>query len=834
MRETMLHPIVPACSVTDASARGRSISLIALFLGIFFALQPHPASAQTPVTTWHYNNSRNGVNTTETILTPANVNPRGFGKLYSQPVDELVVGHPLYLPQLNIPGNGVHNVVFVASMGDTVYAFDADNPSLPPLWTTSLLTYSPTGATVVADKFQGCQVTTDFTDVGVVSTPVIDPSTNTMYLVAETWEKQKVVHRLHALDVTTGLEKLGGPTTIAATYTLNGTTNSFVDLHQMNRPGLLLENGNIYIGFGSAGCNGVESGWVMSYNATTLAQNGVLDIEPGSNFAAIWQKGGGLSSDNDGFIYGESGEGAVTAPGFGTPGQNLGTSVFKIAQIGNTLQVADWFTPYNWQYLFQNDLDLHNPVLILPDQPGPYLHELVAIGKEGTIYLLNRDNMGQLCASCTAGDTQVVQELLLAVGKGSGAPLYWNGSVYFTGNHMISAYPLVNGLLGTPIVSPEFTGGGHPLLTANGSSNAIMWSASSGLIWAVDPTTMQVLWTTNMAPQSRDLLPVTAHFATPVVADGKLFISGLRQLIVYGLLPLLNPTSGNNQTAGVGATLPVPLAAQAFNVKTNTVVPGVTITFTDGNKGGVFNPASGVTDSTGTVSTTYTLPKKAGTFTVTAAATGYAPATFTEIGQSAPATKIIRSTGTAQTAALLTPLAAPFVAKAEDVNGNGVAGVSITFSDNGKGGTFSANPVVTGTTGTASVNYTTGTVAGNMSIAATSGSLTPANFFITVLPNPASAIVLQSGNSQTAHPSTQLVKPLQAKVTDQYGNPIAGVTVNFTDNGAGGTLSAASVTTAATGLAPVTYITPPTTGIVNVTATATGITGSISFKVTVK
>jgi hypothetical protein len=833
MVATFPGPSLPAASIARLISKSFRVNILATLLGLFLTLQPGFAPAQTPVTTWHYNNTRNAVNTTETVLTPANVNIKTFGKLYTQTLDELVVGHPLYLPQLSIPGNGVHNVVFVATMSDTVYAFDADNPSAPPLWTTSLLTYSPALATPVADKFPGCQVTTDFTNVGVVSTPVIDPTTNTIYLVAETWEKQKAVHRLHALDVTTGLEKLGGPTTITATYTLNGTTNTFVDLHQMNRPGLLLANGNIYIGFGSAGCNGPESGWIMSYNATTLAQNGVLDIEPGSNFAAIWQKGGGLSVDNAGYIYAESGEGAVGAPGFGTPGQNLGTSVFKVAQVGNTLQVADWFTPYNWQYMFQNDLDLHNAVLILPDQPGAHPHELVAIGKEGTIYLLDRDNMGGLCASCTAGDTQIVQELLLAVGKGSGTPLLWNNSVYFTGNHVITAYPLVNGMLGTPVVSDEFTGGGHPLLTANGTSNAIIWSASAGLIWAVDPTTLQVLWTTNQAPQNRDLLTETAHFATPVVADGKLFIGARRALIVYGILPVLSAVTGNNQTGGSAAMLPTALTAQALD-KTGAPIPGLAITFSDGNKGGIFNPASGTTDSNGQISTIYTLPKKAGTFTITGSATGWAPAIFTEIVQSATATKIVRFTGTAQTAAMMTPLAAPFVGKVQDVNNNGVAGVSVTFSDNGKGGTFSANPVVSDSTGSVSVNYTTGSVAGNMSIAATSGTLTPANFFITVTPNPASAIVIQSGNNQKAHVSTALIKPLQAKVTDNYGNPIGGITVNFTDNGAGGTFSATSVTTATTGLAPVNYTTPPTTGTVTVTASSPSFSGTTNFTVIVQ
>ena len=192
---------------------------------------------------------------------------------------------------------------------------------------------------------------------------------------------RRAVAVLAALVVvgTTGQEKLNGPTTIAATYTLNGKTNTFVDTHQMNRPGLLLVNGNIYIGFGSAGCNGGDSGWIMSYNATSLAQNGALDLEPGEAFASIWQKGGGLSADSYGNIYAETGEGPVIDPGI--PGQNLGTSVVKVSQVGSTLTVADWFTPYDWSYLYENDLDLHNAVLVLPDRAGPHPHEAVGVGK---------------------------------------------------------------------------------------------------------------------------------------------------------------------------------------------------------------------------------------------------------------------------------------------------------------------------------------------------------------------------------------------------------------------------------------------------------------------
>jgi hypothetical protein len=819
-------------AMTSQWSKNLKITLAALLL-MFWTIQPRLAPAQTSVLTWHYNNARNAVDSTETVLTPANVNVRGFGKLYSRPLDGLVVGHPLYMPGLNIPGSGVHNVVFVATMEDSVYAFDVENPTAAPLWQTSLLTYSPAGAVPVADKFKGCQVTTDWTDVGVVSTPAIDSTTNTMYLLAETYENKKVVHRLHAIDVTTGVEKLNGPTTVTGTYTLNGVTNTFVDTHQMNRPGLLLANGNIYVGFGSAGCNGGDSGWIMSYNATTMAPNGALDIEAGEFFASIWQKGAGLSADSTGNIYGESGEGPVTGPG--TPGENLGTSVFKVSQVGSTLTVADWFTPYNWSYLYSMDLDLHNGVLILPDQPGPHPHEAIGIGKEGTIYLLDRDNMGHLCTACTTMDTQIVQELLLADGKGAGTPLIFNGNVYFTGGHVVSVYPITNGKLVTPPTqSAMFASGGHPIMTADGTKNAILWGGSGGLLWAMDPSTMQVIWTTNLAMQRRDILPTTAHFAVPMIADGKLFIGGLRTLVVYGLLPVLSGGNGNNQTGTVTTALPKPITVQAIDTLTGKGLPGVTISFSDVKTGGgSFSPASGVTDSTGTVSTTYTLSTKSGTYTVTAASLGYAPASFTETATATTPVKMIRSAGSGQVVPLSTLVPKPLVAKVEDQYGNGVAGVSVTFADGVKGGTFSANPVITDSTGLASVNYTSSTKAGPATITAAVPGLTTLNIFVTVTPNPASSVIVSSGSGQKAAPSTLLPRALVAKVTDNFGNAISGASVSFSDGGAGGTFSANPVTTITAGTASVKYTTPATAGTVTVTATVTGISTTASFTVTV-
>jgi hypothetical protein len=302
----------------------------------------------------------------------------------------------------------------------------------------------------------------------------------------------------------------------------------------MNRPGLLLANGHIYVAFGSNCCNAYSQGWVVSYNADTLQQEGAYTVEPGKTIASIWQKGAGISADSSGNIYAETGEGPYVAD------TNLSISVLKLSQTGTTVTLADWFTPYNQPYLSANDADLNDGVLILPDQPGPYPYELIAEGKEGTIYVLNRDNMGHLCSTCTTGDTQIVQEIPQGAGKQSGTPVYWNNTVYFTGTTMpVRAYALNNGTLIVPasVQSATLAGGGHAIITANGGSNGILWfvNGSKNLL-ALDATTLTTLYTSDQAANGRDTLPPLAHFATPIAADGKVYVGTQNSVVGYGLL----------------------------------------------------------------------------------------------------------------------------------------------------------------------------------------------------------------------------------------------------------------------------------------------------------
>ena len=799
---------------------------------IFLSILARSLWGQTAVTTWHYDNARTAANTSETLLKPANVNFHTFGKLFTQPVDGFIVGHPLYLPGITIPGQGTHNVVYVATMHDTVYAFDADTPNVPPLWMTSILTYSPAGATPVPVSVKKGSGVTGWTEVGIISTPAIDTKSGTLYLVAETYENSNVVHRLHALDVATGQEKFGGPATISATYTLNGVTSTFSDTYQMNRPGLLLTNGHIYIAFGSNCCNAYSQGWVMSYNAATLQQEGTFDAEPGKTLASIWQKGAGISADSNGNVYAETGEGNYV------PGTNLSTSVLKLSQVGTSLSLTDWFTPFDYEYLSSHDLDLAESVLILPDQPGPVPHEAIAIGKQGTVYVLNRDNMGQLCSTCTNADTQIVEELQQAVGYESGSPVYWNNAVYFTGAGVpVMAFTLNNGLLSTSpsAQSIKLNGSGHGFITADGTNNGILWFANGGAsIVALDASSLNVLYKTSQAPNGRDAVPPVAHFATPVAADGKVFMGTQSSFVVYGILPVLSVVQGNSQSGTVASVLPQALEVQAIDSYSKAPLQGATVMFSDGGKGGSFNPSTVITDQNGMGSTAYTLPTKSGSYVLTASATGYATGNFTETALPGPASALARWSGNSQSAPVVTTFPSPLVTKAKDTYGNGVPGVAITYTDNGAGGTFSANPVTTDSNGRAPVKYTTSTKAGSPKIAAKAAGLSSLTFSETVTSGPAANIGIVSGNNQSAPPNTQLSQPLSVKVTDQYGNAVPGVAVKWDDGGAGGSFSANPVTTSSNGIANDYYTTPSSAGTVTVSARVDGVSNAATFVVNVQ
>ena len=799
----------------------RTRILIATFwLATAGLLSSAQAQNAVNVVTYHNDNARTGQNVNETVLTPGNVNKGSFGFRFSQPVDGYVVAQPLYLSNVAIPGAGTHNVVYVATLHDSVYAFDADSnagSNAAPLWQVNF-TNPAAGITTASGAFLPCPDVTAYPEAGIVSTPVIDPATGTMYVVAKTNENGTVFHRLHALDVTTGTDKFAPAVAIGGSFTAtDGTVAKFNSLHAMNRPALLLNNGIVYIAFGSNGCNDSAYGWVLAYDATTLTPVGIYNSAPKKGLASIWQSGSGPAADAAGNIYVSTAEGNFSG---NSGGQDFGSSVLKLVENLGTLSLADYFTPYNQATLSVKDLDLSAcGVVVLPDQPGPSPHVLVASGKQGTVYLLDRDNMGQFNP---VSDMQILQEIPKAVGAMFSTPAYWNNTVYFAGeSHPVTAYQLSNGLLTTPPAAKSITmtGDHAPTISANGNTSGVLWVIGGKSLWAFDAVSLAQLYYTNQAA-TRDALPVQPHFSTQTVANGKVYVGTQASLMVYGLLPVLTAVSGNNQSATVTTTLPLPLQVQLTDPYTGQNISGVTVSFSDGGKGGTFGNPAPVTDASGTASTTYTFSKVATTVTITASNAAVKSAAFSEIATPSSPKWFTLFSGGKQSAQVTTSLPAPLVPRVTDQYGNGIPGVSVTFSDAGVGGNFSANPVITNSVGKASTIYTTATKAGPISLTAVASGFPTLKISATATAGPATSATAIAGNSQTGPPSTALPQVLTVQISDQYGNAVPGVSVNFDDGGAGGSFSGSPVATDSTGKASSSYTTPPTTGTISITASA--------------
>jgi hypothetical protein len=688
-----------------------------------------PASfGQQPFLSSRANNSRNGA-TQETLLTPANINQAGFGRLFSFPIDYMAMAQPLYVPHVSIPGQSTHNVVYVVTQADSVYAIDADTGS--QLWYASMLY----GGTVASGIYLPCGTNPGFDREGIVGTPVIDTDTNTMYLVAKTLLNTTVRHHLHALDITTGNERPGSPVLITATSTsIAGHVTAFNSLHQKNRPGLLLLNGVLYLAFGSNFCNDHSTGWILSYDPNTLSQLNVFNASPDWGLASIWQAGVGLAADQDGYIYAETAECGTHGYDLPTGGQSYCNSVIKLSP---DLSPTDYFTPSNVAYLDTADFDLSSTgAVVLPDQPGPYPHELIASGKQGIVYVLDRDSLG----TYSPNDAGVIQEVTLVNTTKDvmfGSPAYWNNTLYFApDNSTLMAYPLSGGKLGTPIKTPATYSGSHsPSISANGNTNGVLWVISGPGLYALDAATLDLLYSTNQAPNGRDKLPAVGHFVTQTVANGRVYVGTKTSLEAYGLFNVVNVISGSGQSSTVGTTLSQPIQVQAFNPYSGQPDVGTTVTFTDGCKVpgstscGTFNPASAVSDSTGHASTTYTLPKKAGSYTITVSGTGFSSTTATATANAGRATSILANGGSKQTGPAGSTLPNPMVVKAQDIYKNGVAGITINFSAN-NGGVVTPASAVTDSTGNARTSLTLPNTVGTVTVNATSPGFTNKLTFI--------------------------------------------------------------------------------------------------------
>ncbi|PYR31953.1 MAG: hypothetical protein DMF90_24625 [Acidobacteria bacterium] len=422
-------------TTVNRSASATAVSYVSSYPGTF---------------THHNDNARTGQNLHETILSPANVNVARFGKLFSYPLDGIAYASPLYMADLTIPGQGVHNVVFVATEHDSVFAFDADGLSTSPLWRVSFI-HPAAGITTVPTLDTGdcCDIAPE---IGITGTPVIDPVAKTLYVVAKTKEGASTyVQRLHALDIATGQERTGSPVVIQATVPGSGAGSekgrvSFNALQENQRAALLLTNGVLYIAFGSHGDNQPYHGWVLGYDAATLRQVMVFNSTPDGEGGGIWHGGGGLSTDDAGNVYFATGDGTFDAK---TGGRDYGTSMMVLSPAG---KVLSYFTPHDQAALDAANVDLSssNP-LLLPDQDGRHPHLLVSASKNGTVYLVDRDDMGHFKA---ADDSQIVQSLAHMFPPGGitagnfSTPVYFTGSVYFSAvDHPVQAFRLSVGLL---------------------------------------------------------------------------------------------------------------------------------------------------------------------------------------------------------------------------------------------------------------------------------------------------------------------------------------------------------------------------------------------------
>ena len=493
-------------------------------------------SCKVSVLSYHNDLARTGQNLNETLLTPAGISSGQFGPLFSLPVDGQIYAQPLYLPGVIIPGQGIHNVVFVPTEHDSVYAFDADNDLAAPLWHVNFLNPAQ-GITTASATDLGCASITP--EVGITATPVIDPSTGTLYVVAMTEESGAYIHKLHALDVTTGAEKRGSPVEIQASVPGEGNGNTSVPFEPWlykERAGLLLLNGVVYTAWSSQCDSGNYHGWIIGYKAWgfgggSLEQAAVFTDTPNWNAGSFWQGGAAPAADSSGNIYAVAANGTFDA---NQGGSDLSESILKLSS-GKNLAVADYFTPYNADALSNQDLDLGSSgAVLLPDEAGSAAHPhlLIAGSKDGTVYLVDRDNLGRFQPT---GNSQIVQSLPGLVGPTFGIPAYFNNTVYFSGAHdQVKAFSIRSGLLSTlPVSTSDSTFallGTVPSISAHGATNGILWTIDpAGQLHAYDAADLgHQLYQGSVGASS-------IRFSTPTIANGKVYVGTSDSVAVFGL-----------------------------------------------------------------------------------------------------------------------------------------------------------------------------------------------------------------------------------------------------------------------------------------------------------
>ena len=519
------------------------------------------AQAQTDVLVSHYDDARTSANLSEPTLTVANVNSASFGKVYAYPVDGAVAAQPLFKSNMNFPGVGTFNVAFIATEHSSVYALDADTAT--PIWHRSFI--NPAAGLTTRTTVPGQEDI--LPEVSITSTPVIDPVAGTMYLVAETQQSgSPPYYWLHAIDITTGADKVA-PTKIQAS--IGPTIPLLIDAQtSQQRPGLVLVNGVVYIGFGSSGDSYPWIGWLLGYDANTLAQVTVFCASSsGSQGAGIWSSGESAATwTANGNLF------VATGNGYFVPTGGAWANSFLRMSTSGGLAVADSFSPYNQSALGNADLDLASAgMTLLPDSAGTAAHPhlMVASGKDGEVYVIDRDNMGGYQSAVQ--NTQIVQWLPYGASVGTPAvgvapitvtnptlpyvsnsynsPAYWQNRVYFCGvKDACKLFTLSGGLLSalpaSKTVATYAYPGTQPTISAASSTatSAVMWavernSTTVSILHAYNATNLATeLYNSSQAAGGRDTAGAPVHFPKPTVANGRVFVPTAGEVDVYGLL----------------------------------------------------------------------------------------------------------------------------------------------------------------------------------------------------------------------------------------------------------------------------------------------------------
>jgi hypothetical protein len=559
----------------------RGFFVWACFLLLFPAIPSVPGQT-SDVLTYHNDNGRTGQNLNEEILSPANVNTNHFGKLWVLKADGLVDAQPLYAAGVSIPLKGMRNVVFIATEHDSVYAYDADSTNL--FWQVSML-----GTNEMTSDDRGCSQVTP--EIGITSTPVIDRQlgpNGTIFVVAMSKQVTNSTtvyfQRLHALDLATGTNRLPA-VTVAAQYPGTGDnrvgTNVVFDPSQYKeRCGLLLLGGVIYTAWASHCDIRPYTGWIIGYDEHTLAQTSVLNITPNGNESAIWMSGAGLATDAASNIYFLAGNGtfdtALTTNGF--PIENdYGNAFIKLSTTNNQLTVADYFDMYDTVSESDKDTDLGSGgALVLPDMldgQGHIRQLAVGAGKDSNLYLVDRSNMGRFNLT---NDTAIYEELDGVLPGGVWAmPAYFNGTLYYGSvGYYLQAFPFQGALLtnSTSQTAITFTyPGTTPAISANGSSNGIVWATentSPAVLHAYAPTNLaREYYNSTQAAGGRDSFGSGNKFITPTIASARVYVGTATGVGVLGLLDQSSLTPlqvwrdnhfGNPSNVGAGANTASP------------------------------------------------------------------------------------------------------------------------------------------------------------------------------------------------------------------------------------------------------------------------------------